>query len=179
LVTAVNLSPVQFRRGTVKTIVGTALQQSGLRPACLELEITESALIQDSEAFIVQPHDVDADVGDVGMTKLNGDTGQVQFVGTSRPTDEEEIRALRNAVRCLLEHGVGRKQVARTLRLTLWVSNVRHCEGPLVHNQHQEKPHDLQAPLARHSDLPWPDVLTRTGACDAGKILTGKQCRPA
>lgn len=51
-VLAVNLSPVQFRRGNVETIVAEALQLSGLNPACLELELTESTLIQNAEDFI-------------------------------------------------------------------------------------------------------------------------------
>ncbi len=50
---AVNLSPVQFRRGNVETMVASALRTSGLDPALLELELTESTLIQDSEKFIV------------------------------------------------------------------------------------------------------------------------------
>lgn len=51
-VMAVNLSPVQFRRGNIETVVAAALQQSGMNPACLELEITESTLVQDTETFI-------------------------------------------------------------------------------------------------------------------------------
>jgi diguanylate cyclase (GGDEF)-like protein len=51
-VMAVNLSPVQFRRGNIEAVVGAALRQSGLNPACLELEITESTLVQDTETFI-------------------------------------------------------------------------------------------------------------------------------
>ena len=50
---AVNLSPVQFRRGNVDTMIASALSTSGLNPALLELEVTESTLIQDSEKFIV------------------------------------------------------------------------------------------------------------------------------
>jgi diguanylate cyclase (GGDEF)-like protein len=53
LVVAVNLSPVQFRRGNIETVVDEALRVSGLPPQCLELEITESTLIQDTEKFIV------------------------------------------------------------------------------------------------------------------------------
>ncbi len=51
-VMAVNLSPVQFRRGNIEAVVAAALRQSGLNPACLELEITESTLVQDTETFI-------------------------------------------------------------------------------------------------------------------------------
>jgi diguanylate cyclase (GGDEF)-like protein len=51
-VMAVNLSPVQFRRGDIEKVVEDALKRTGLAPACLELEITESTLIQDTEKFI-------------------------------------------------------------------------------------------------------------------------------
>ncbi len=49
LIVAVNLSAVQFKRGNVEKSVSLALMESGLDPACLELELTESILIQDSE----------------------------------------------------------------------------------------------------------------------------------
>ena len=52
-VIAVNLSPVQFRRGTMESVIRSALEESGLAPELLELEVTESTLIQDSEKFIV------------------------------------------------------------------------------------------------------------------------------
>ena len=42
---AVNLSPVQFRRGDIVGTVQTALVASGLRPDRLELEITESVFL--------------------------------------------------------------------------------------------------------------------------------------
>ncbi|MDT8990830.1 EAL domain-containing protein [Curvibacter sp. APW13] len=53
LVVAVNLSPVQFRRGEVDAVVAQALQETGLPPEALELEIVESTLIDDTESFIV------------------------------------------------------------------------------------------------------------------------------
>jgi diguanylate cyclase (GGDEF)-like protein len=46
---AVNLSPIQFRRGNVVSVVSEALKLSGLPANRLELEITESVLIQDTE----------------------------------------------------------------------------------------------------------------------------------
>nr|WP_295768595.1 EAL domain-containing protein [Rhodoferax sp.] len=51
-VMAVNLSPVQFKRGNIVAVVEKVLRQSGVNPACLELEITESTLVQDTESFI-------------------------------------------------------------------------------------------------------------------------------
>ncbi|GAB3492164.1 hypothetical protein GCM10027399_10650 [Curvibacter fontanus] len=49
LVMAVNLSAVQFRRGAIEDTVARALSDSGLVPALLELELTESILLQDVE----------------------------------------------------------------------------------------------------------------------------------
>ena len=43
---AVNLSPVQFRNGNLVSIVTSALAESGVSPQRLELEITESVLLQ-------------------------------------------------------------------------------------------------------------------------------------
>lgn len=49
LVVAVNLSAVQFKRGDIEKSVIRALDETGLDPAQLELELTESILIRDSE----------------------------------------------------------------------------------------------------------------------------------
>jgi EAL domain-containing protein (putative c-di-GMP-specific phosphodiesterase class I) len=45
---AVNLSPVQFKKGNLVAIVQAALAESGLRPNRLELEITESVFLHDT-----------------------------------------------------------------------------------------------------------------------------------
>jgi EAL domain-containing protein (putative c-di-GMP-specific phosphodiesterase class I) len=47
---AVNLSPIQFRRGNVTEIIQSTLQSTGLPADRLEIEITESVLVQDTEA---------------------------------------------------------------------------------------------------------------------------------
>jgi EAL domain-containing protein (putative c-di-GMP-specific phosphodiesterase class I) len=44
---AVNLSPVQFQHGDLVGLVHTVLLETGLSPSRLELEITESVLIDD------------------------------------------------------------------------------------------------------------------------------------
>ena len=49
---AVNVSPVQFRHSDFVAIVETALQASGLDPARLELEITESLWFQNPDAVL-------------------------------------------------------------------------------------------------------------------------------
>ncbi len=46
---AINVSPVQFRLGNFVESVRAALQTSGLNPARLELEVTESILLSDTD----------------------------------------------------------------------------------------------------------------------------------
>ncbi|MDR3393502.1 MAG: EAL domain-containing protein [Parasulfuritortus sp.] len=49
---AVNMSAVQFRRGNVEKSVRYALEQSGLDPQFLEIEITESVLLHDMDHML-------------------------------------------------------------------------------------------------------------------------------
>ena len=49
---AVNLSAVQFRKGNLIEVILCALVESGLNPRRLELEITESVLLDDDEAHL-------------------------------------------------------------------------------------------------------------------------------
>ncbi|ODT80001.1 MAG: hypothetical protein ABS76_17560 [Pelagibacterium sp. SCN 64-44] len=55
---AVNLSPVQFRNKDLVGQVKAALTEAGLEPTRLELEITESLLLTDSETTIAALHDL-------------------------------------------------------------------------------------------------------------------------
>jgi diguanylate cyclase (GGDEF)-like protein len=55
---AVNLSPVQFKNKILLTSVISALAASGLSPNRLELEITESVLLQDSGATLAILHEL-------------------------------------------------------------------------------------------------------------------------
>ncbi|WP_131278557.1 putative bifunctional diguanylate cyclase/phosphodiesterase [Hylemonella gracilis] len=50
---AVNLSAVQFRRGEVQAVVAQALRDSGLAPEQLELELTESILLHNTEQVLL------------------------------------------------------------------------------------------------------------------------------
>jgi diguanylate cyclase (GGDEF)-like protein/PAS domain S-box-containing protein len=52
LTIAVNLSAMQFRRGNLQQSVVQALSASGLAPALLELELTESILITEAESVM-------------------------------------------------------------------------------------------------------------------------------
>jgi diguanylate cyclase (GGDEF)-like protein len=55
---AVNLSPVQFRSSGLVPVIAGALAASGLSPDRLELEITETALLQDSEATLAMLYEL-------------------------------------------------------------------------------------------------------------------------
>jgi EAL domain-containing protein (putative c-di-GMP-specific phosphodiesterase class I) len=54
LAIAVNLSPAQFEAGNVGDIVASALKESGLAAHRLELEITESLLLGNTEAVMTE-----------------------------------------------------------------------------------------------------------------------------
>ncbi len=57
---AVNLSAVQFRNGDLVASVKQALASTGLDPAYLELELTESILIKDTANILTAVHDLKA-----------------------------------------------------------------------------------------------------------------------
>lgn len=49
---SVNVSAVQFRQGDLTEVVAEALRQTGLPASCLDLEITETVLMQEADATI-------------------------------------------------------------------------------------------------------------------------------
>ena len=57
---AVNLSAVQFRVGSIVDMVKTAIQESGLEPSRLEVEITETAILNDMEHAILVLEEISA-----------------------------------------------------------------------------------------------------------------------
>jgi diguanylate cyclase (GGDEF)-like protein len=68
---AINLSPLQFRSPTLRLAILKALEASGLPPRRLVLEITESTLLQQTEATLELLHDVRA----LGVTIAMDDFG--------------------------------------------------------------------------------------------------------
>ncbi len=53
---SINLSPIQFRRRSVRSAVAAAIAASGINPQQLDLEVTESILLGDAEDAISQLH---------------------------------------------------------------------------------------------------------------------------
>ncbi|MBX9847164.1 MAG: EAL domain-containing protein, partial [Xanthobacteraceae bacterium] len=68
---AVNLSPVQIRGGRMVETVKRALQDSGLPPNRLELEVTESVLLQHNEQNLTVLHELQ----DLGIAIVLDDFG--------------------------------------------------------------------------------------------------------
>ena len=60
LLVAVNLSSVQFRAGNLPSLVASVLKETGLEAKRLELEITESILIEDKEHVMRMLRDIRA-----------------------------------------------------------------------------------------------------------------------
>ncbi|MDP3814750.1 EAL domain-containing protein [Pseudomonas sp.] len=52
LLVSVNLSPVEFRRGQLVEQIRTVLEETGLPPGRLELELTESVMLEDAEGAL-------------------------------------------------------------------------------------------------------------------------------
>ncbi len=71
LTVAVNVSPLQFRRGNLKELVAQALTAHALPPSALELEITESVLIDDRQ----RPNEILGSLSELGVRIAIDDFG--------------------------------------------------------------------------------------------------------
>jgi EAL domain-containing protein (putative c-di-GMP-specific phosphodiesterase class I) len=121
---SVNLSPIQFRHAGLVSSVADALAQAALDPACLELELTESFVMQDAERINVAMQSlkglgVDIAVDDFGtgysslsylkrfpVDRLKVDKSFVRDID-SDPDDAAIVRAI-----ITLGHALGLKVVA-------------------------------------------------------------------
>lgn len=135
---AVNLSAVQFRRGDLQASVTRALEESGLEPGRLELELTESLLLGDTEATLETVHRFKAlgvclSIDDFGtgysslaylrrfaVDKLKIDQSFVRDI-VDDPEDAAIVRAIISMARALklrvVAEGVENEEVARVLGL--------------------------------------------------------------
>ena len=111
LVVSVNLSALQFRRGNLIETVAMALKKSGLPPRLLELELTESILLQNVDVTLATVQQLNAlgvrlAIDDFGtgysslsylkrftVDKLKIDQSFVRDIGTD-PDDAAIVRAI-------------------------------------------------------------------------------------
>ncbi|QDX80557.1 hypothetical protein B9N43_04390 [Denitratisoma sp. DHT3] len=127
LVVAVNLSALQFKRGNVLEMVSLALDRSGLPARCLELELTESILLQD----------VDATMSTLRGLKRLGVKLSIDDFGTGysslsylKQLAVDKLKIDRSFVRDMLTHADGASivkaiiQLGHTLQLTVIAEGV-------------------------------------------------------
>lgn len=108
---AVNLSPVQFKRGNLPNHVFRALQKNQLDPSLLELEITESLFIDDTESIKKQIHlmvqrGVYFAIDDFGtgysnlnyLSKFNASTLKIDMSFVRHMKDTPQLQHIVNAI---------------------------------------------------------------------------------
>ena len=139
-VVAVNLSALQFKRGDIERSVTLALEESGLDPSRLELELTESILIGDTENVLatvkrLKQMGVKLSIDDFGtgysslsylkrfeVDKLKIDQSFIRDLATDSE-DAAIVRAVIQMARSLglrtLAEGVESKQVLDHLKIYL------------------------------------------------------------
>lgn len=126
LVLAVNLSPVQFRRGNVEQVVEDALRGSGLPGSCLELEITESTLIEDTERFVLSLQRVKA----LGVSIAIDDFGTgYSNLGYLQRFAVHKLKIDQSFVKGMLDSEPQHAMVAAIVQMAKGLHLVSHAEG--------------------------------------------------
>ncbi|PWS37449.1 hypothetical protein DFH01_11485 [Falsiroseomonas bella] len=87
---AVNLSPVQLRSAGLAALVGDALRAAGLHPRRLELEITETALLQESEEALAVLRELQAMGVSIALDDFGTGFSSLRHL-TSLPVDRIKI----------------------------------------------------------------------------------------
>ena len=137
LVVAVNLSAVQFQRGDIELAIATALDESGLDPVCLELEITESILIQDVENVLATVKrlkllGIKLAIDDFGtgysslsyLKRFDVDELKIdQSFVRDLPTDPDDVAIVRAIIE--MAHSLGLKTVAEGVETAEMLSILR------------------------------------------------------
>jgi diguanylate cyclase (GGDEF)-like protein len=126
LTIAVNLSPVQFRRAAVETLVEEALRRSGLPAACLELEITESTLVEDTERFMASLQRIKALGPSLSIDDFG--TGYSNLAYLQRFA-VHKLKIDQSFVKDLLKGTQQRALVSAIIQLAKSLNLVSHAEG--------------------------------------------------
>ena len=159
---AVNLSPVQFSTPGLVQVVMSALAASGLPARRLELEITESTLLQDSESTLATLFNLRA----LGVRIAMDDFG----TGYSSPQLPAELPVRQDQDRPLLHQGRRRRRRLAQHR----ARRRRHGQGPR-HDDHGRGRRDPGAARCRalgglHGDAGLPVRQAAAGRRDRGAL---------
>jgi diguanylate cyclase (GGDEF)-like protein/PAS domain S-box-containing protein len=124
LVMAVNLSAVQFKRDNLEQTIIEAIASSGIDPAMLELELTESILIRDTDTVLATVNrlrnlGVKLSIDDFGtgysslsyLKRFNVDKVKIDqsFIRdiSANPSDATIVKAI-----CMMAHGLNMRTIA-------------------------------------------------------------------
>ena len=121
---SVNISPKQFAQADLAAQIGQLLEQSGMNPGCVDLEITETIAMADAEKSAgmlsgLKALGVGLDIDDFGtgyssLSRLQSfrvDTLKIDRIFVSRmDTDHETLEIVRVII--MLAHSLGLKVVA-------------------------------------------------------------------
>ncbi len=149
---AVNLSAVQFKRGNVEACVLQVLDETGFDPVLLELELTESILIQDVESVLASVKrlkllGVKLSIDDFGtgysslsylkrfdVDKLKIDQSFVQNLATD-PDDAAIVRAI-----IQMAHALNLKTIAEGVETAEMVQQLRIFKCDEVQGYYYARP---------------------------------------
>lgn len=149
---AVNLSAVQFKRGNVEACVLQVLDETGFDPVLLELELTESILIQDVESVLASVKrlkllGVKLSIDDFGtgysslsylkrfdVDKLKIDQSFVQNLATD-PNDAAIVRAI-----IQMAHALNLKTIAEGVETAEMVQQLRIFKCDEVQGYYYARP---------------------------------------
>lgn len=168
---AVNLSALQFRQNDLLEIIRSALAESGLEPELLELEITESIIIQDPETAV----DILNELREMGVYISVDDfgTGYSSLLHIKRfPVDTLKIDKsfVRNVDKCATDGAIAQAIITMGTSLDLKViAEGVETEGELaflkMHHCDEAQGFLLSVPLPAGEI---PGFLRRTEAALAG-----------
>ncbi|WNB77473.1 bifunctional diguanylate cyclase/phosphodiesterase [Methylomonas koyamae] len=138
IVTAVNVSALQLRRGDMVGVVENVLRQTGLPPHCLELELTESILIENVEQTLAQLNQlkqlgIKLAIDDFGtgysslayLNKFNVDRLKIDrsFVGQiGNPANDAIIHAI-----VQMGHALGQRVIAEGVETAAMRAHLLDC----------------------------------------------------
>ncbi len=166
---AINASPLQFRNNDFAAQVRTALQQSGINPALIYIEVTESALMDDvprNEAMLraLKELGIKLSLDDFGtgysslsylkrfpFDQVKIDQSFVRDIATN-PSDMMLVKVIIS-----MAHGLGMKAIAEGVETEAQCDIMRTSLCDEIQGYFFSKPvsrHDIEAMFSQHQQLP-------------------------
>ena len=171
---AVNLSPLQFRVGNLLSVVMDALKQSGLPPRRLELEITETLLLDKSDEVLATLHALRALGVRISMDDFGTGYSSLSYL-RSFPFDK--IKIDQTFVRGLGENREGQAIVRAIVSLGVSLGVTITAEGVETESElsclRAEGCHEGQGFLFSHARPNHEIVALLTAQCGIGAVDVG------